>query len=65
MSKYISSTILIAVNEEKCLNIKNTFKNQVRILSGNQNDVSEDCIRQLKSIKRILLGLKSRTKNNI
>lgn len=44
---------------KKILELKTqTFKNQVRILSGNQNDLSEDCIRQLKSIKRILLGLK-------
>lgn len=37
---------------------KDTF-NQVRILYGNQNDICEDCIRQWKSIKGIMLGFKA------
>ena len=37
---------------------KDTF-NQVRILYGNQNDICEDCIRQQKSIKGIMLGFKA------
>lgn len=58
---FLRPLFVIVVNEERCLNIeknKDTF-NQVRILYGNQNDICEDCIRQWKSIKGIMLGFKA------